>query len=202
MPRRIDIDGGDPQHDIEEALRQLDPTQRAPERDVELERAVQEVGEQQKTTAARRARKASPWLARLGWAGLGVAVVALVVVAIVLMRPEPPPPPAATAETAVRNFWTFLIEGKYESAALCYPTLAQNYGTPAQAADRLREVFSSNPPAVLRSVGKAEPIPDGNNYRVTYNVVMKSGQARDGEFVVTNHGAEGSLNFVIIDGGV
>jgi hypothetical protein len=202
MPRRIDIEGGDPQNEIEEALRQLTQRQRPPEPDDDLERAVQEVAEQQRVAGVgRRPRPPSPWGARVAWIGIAVVVVALIVAAVVLTRPEPLPPPAATPEDAVRGFWNCLIEGHYEGATVYYPGLVSTYGSRGQAAQRLRELFSSNPPANLRRVDPPEFQEDTNTYLVTYEVYMRSGLPKVGEFTVAPPATQAS-GYAIITGGL
>jgi hypothetical protein len=202
MPKRIDIDeSGDGQNEIAEALRQLNRQQRARNRESELERAVQEVGEQQKASAPpapERQKPAGPWGTRLAWIGIAVVVIGLIVTVAVVMRPEPPPPRAATAKEAVQRFWTCLIQEKYEAATYYYPAMQSNYGSASQAAERLREVFQSNPPTFIRNIGEAEQIPDTTTFRVTYDVIKKSGQPQVGEFQVTDTGT----GFVIVTGGV
>ncbi len=54
MPKRIDLGGGDPQDEIEKALRQLTQQQRRAAPEKELERAVQEVAEQQEEALGHR----------------------------------------------------------------------------------------------------------------------------------------------------
>lgn len=202
MPKRFDLDAdGDGQNEIADALRQLNRQQRARDRESELERAVQEVAEQQKAAAPpppTRRKSTSPWGARLAWIGIAVVVIGLMATVWALNRPEPPPPPAATAEEAVREFWNCLIQGEYEAATYYYPAMQTNYGSASQAAERLREVFQSNPPTFIRSIGEAEPIPDTTTFRVTYDVIKKSGQPQVGAFQVTDTGA----GFVIVTGGV
>jgi hypothetical protein len=201
MPRRIDIDGGDPQHEIEEALRQLTERQRAPQPEEDLERAIQEVGEQQKEVVVTRRRKADrPLLPRIAWIGFAIVALGLLLtVVFVFARQEPPPPAATNAEDAVRLFWTCLIEEKYEAATSYWPQLQTRYGSAAQAGAQLRDNLRSNPPANIRSVGPAEVTPDGQ-YRVPYEVYMRSGQPRTGELTVSNIGP--TTGFVITAGGV
>lgn len=202
MPRRIDIEGGDPQNEIEEALRQLTQRQRPPEPDDELERAVQEVAEQQRAVGiGRRPQAPSPWAARIAWVGIAVVVVALIVAAVVLTRPEPLPPPAASAEEAVRGFWSSLIQGQYEGATVYFPSLVQTYGSRRQAAQRLRELFSANPPVNLRRVDPPEFQEDNNTYRVTYEVYMRSGLPKVGECTVAPPLNQAS-GYVIVTGGL
>jgi hypothetical protein len=202
MPRRIDIEGGDPQNEIEEALRQLTQRQRPPEPDDDLERAVQEVAEQQRAVGiGRRPQPPSPWVARIAWIGIAVVVVGLIVAAVVLTRPEPLPPPAANADEAVRGFWNSLIDGHYEGATIYYPSLVETYGSRGQAGQRLRELFSANPPVNLRHVDPPEFQQDSNTYRVTYEVYMRSGLPKVGEFTVAPPLNEAS-GYVIINGGL
>ncbi len=202
MPRRIDIEGGDPQNEIEEALRQLTQRQRPPERDDDLERAVQEVAEQQRAVGVgRRPKPPGPWAARIAWVGIAVVVVGLIVAAVVLTRPEAPPPPAINPEGAVRGFWNCLIEGKYEAATAYYPSLVENYGSRRQAAQHLREMFANNPPVNLRRVDPAQAA-DANTYRVTYQIYMRSGLPKEGEFTVAPPLNEETGGYIIIMGGL
>jgi hypothetical protein len=202
MPKRIDLgEDGDGQNEIADALRQLGRQQRRRDRETELERAVQEVGEQQKAAAPpppTPTRAAGPGGARFAWIGIGVVALGLVAALLIFNRPEPPPARAATAEEAVRGFWNCLVQGKYEAATYYYPAMQTSYGSASQAAERLKEIFQENPPAFVRNVGVAEPIPDTATFRVSYDIVKKSGQPMLGEFQVTETGS----GFVIISGGV
>jgi len=202
MPRRIDIDGGDAENEIAEALRQLGRKREAVDRETELKRAVQEVAEQQKAAAPvppPGRRPTSPWAARAAWIGIAVVALGLIGAVFALMKPEPPPPTARTAEEAVRQFWTCLIEGRYEAAVHYYPAMQTRYGSTGQAAEQLREVFQQDPPTVIRLIEEAEPVPDSSALRVRYEVYKKSGQPRVGEFLVTGSSTTG---FIIITGGV
>jgi len=203
MPKRIDIDGGDAQNEIADALRQLDRRQRAVDRDSELERAVQEVAEQQKVSAPPPPQRTPDTArgSRLAWIGLAVVVIGLVAAVLIFMRQEPPPAPAQNAQEAVRGFWTCLIEGKYEAATYYGRYLQTTYGSPSQAGEALRERFQGNPPAVIRTIGDPELVPDTTTYRVPYEVYMKSGLPRVGEFIVSDTGSP-STGFIIINGGV
>jgi hypothetical protein len=200
MPRRIDIEGGDPQNEIEEALRQLTQRQRPPERDDDLERAVQEVAEHQRAVGvARRPKPPSPWAARIAWIGIAVVVIGLIVAAVLLTRPEPLPDPATNPEEAVRGFWNSIIEGHYEGATVFYPSLVQSYGSRRQAAQHLRELYAGNPPVNLRRVEQDPDQPDPNTYRVTYEVYMRSGLPKVGDCTVVPPATQ-TTGYVIITG--
>ncbi len=201
MPRRIDIDGGDPQDEIEKALRQLTQRQRPAQPQQELDRAVQEVAEQQKEEVTRRQAASRPWVKKAAWAGISVAVLGLIAAIVIVTRPEPPPPPAPTAEDAVRGFWNCIIDGKYEAAISYYPELRTLYGSSAQAGGELRQRLSSNPPTSVNQVGPAEPVAGTTQYKVPYEVYLRSGQPRIGRFLVNDTGSP-SQGFVIVEGGV
>jgi len=202
MPKRIDRDGSDPQHEIEEALRQLTQRRQQVDSDRELERAVQEVAEQQEQAAGpdRLATPSRPWGARTAWVGFICVILGLIVAVLIMRHAEPPPPIAKTPEEAVSGFWDCLIKGKYEASTNYWPALQTKYGSAAQAGAQLRETLKTNPPTRV-TVGPATLIPNTTQYRVPFEVIKRDGLPSTGEWLVNDTGVP-STGFVIIWGGV
>jgi hypothetical protein len=205
MRRRIDLGDEDPNKELEDALRQLERPRKSPEAAPrgeaqpreEIEGAVRELGEQQRAAPALRPRGMRP-----GWVKLvlvGFPVLVIVVAAVVLTRPAPLPPPAVSAPEAVRGFWTSVIGGKYEAATVYCPDLLEKFGSRKQAAMRLKEQFSSNPPTRLAAVGEPERLPESGHLRVSYEVYLRSGTPRLGDAIVLNSG-DPNMGYIIIAG--
>lgn len=219
---RIDLDGDDSQNDLTEALRQLEQRQQrsaAPEtekpsgdeagrRRVERERkeehrrsrqdiqgAVEAIRERQVTERATAARRKAAGPAR--WIVVGAIAVVVLAAAVVFLRPEPLPDPAATPESAVSGFWKALSEEKYQAATVYYPGLVDKYGTRQQAALYLKQTFASDPPRDV-TVGEAEPLPDTEDLRVSFEMWRRSGRPRTGEFIVRQSEADGG--YIIVAG--
>ncbi len=115
-------------------------------------------------------------------------------------RRSPPPPPATTPEQAVRDFYTCLIESRYETATSYFPKLQTQYGSAAQAAAELRRNLNSNPFTSIHSIGPAALIADSEQYRVPFEVYTREGSPCQGEFIVQDtHTPQG---FVIVRGAV
>lgn len=206
MPDRIDLDDGS-EGDLEEALRQLQrrsqPAKQEPEEKeaaprADLQEAVREIAAQQKAAAARKPRRPGAYLWML-WALLGATVVAGAVVAAIRLRPEPLPPPATSATAAVTGFWNAVIAGKYQAATVYCPDLVQRYGSRKQAAERLKEQFSANPPVRLSQVGEPEPLPDSQDLRVSYQVDLRGGTPRTGDAIVRNTN-DPAVGYIIVAG--
>jgi hypothetical protein len=199
MPKRIDLDSdaGGAGDELEEALRQLQQGAKpgpAKETREEVRDAVREIAEQQKTMAeASKVRPRPRWLI---WAIIGPIVLIVLITAILKFRPEPLPPPATTAQEAVSGFWRSLIDGKYEAATIYYPSMVDKYGSRKQAAEKLREHFSENPPTRISKLGDAEEVPDTSDLRVSYEVYMRSGTPRTGDAIISS-GPEG---YIIVAG--
>jgi hypothetical protein len=120
----------------------------------------------------------------LRWVLVGIAAVGLIAAAVVRLRPKPLPPPAASAEAAVTGFWKALIAGDHEGATVYYPTLVDRYGSRKQAALMLGQYFGGNPPTSIYQVGEAEGVPDSDDLRVSYEVILRSTRPRRGECIV------------------
>jgi len=146
-----------------------------------IQDALEAIGREQRAAAARRPRRG---VARVAWVVLGVVVVGAIVAAALTLRPEPLPPIASTPEQAVEGFWQALIDGKYEAATVYYPGLVDRYASRKQAALYLRDQFGQNPPIEMTSMGEAEEIPDSGDLRVSYEVCLRNGWPRTGEFIV------------------
>ena len=167
--------------------------ERAPGEDIQ--EAVEAIGRERREAAARRPRRA---LGRsLRWIVFGVVVVGVIVAGVVRMRPEPLPPPATSAQDAVESFWAALIEGKYEAATLYYPALVSRYASRKQAARHLEALFGENPPIEIIAIGEAEELPDSADVRVSYQVCLRNGRPRTGEFIVQYTGGP-STGYVIV----
>jgi hypothetical protein len=162
----------------------------------EIEGAVEAIRERQIAEERAAVKKRAPrrWL----WVVLGVVGVAVIVVAILAIRPEPLPPPAFSAKDAVRGFWDAIATGHYQGATVYYPALVDKYGSRKQAAVYLVEKFGEDPPTKV-TVGEAEPLPESDDVRVSYEVWRRSGRPYTGEFVVRNSGSE-KADYVIVTG--
>jgi len=221
---RIDLGDDDSKDDLTEALRELERQQkraRKPEEtaeqpplDVEAARqrvqkereaehkrsrqdiqgAVEAIRERQVAEKAVVRKKARP--AR--WIALGIVLVAIIAAGIVLLRPEPLPPPAATPSAAVSGFWKAISQRHYIGATVFYPALVDRYGTRKQAAVYLKDRFEKDPVTKV-TVGEAEPLPDSDDLRVSYEVWRRSGRPTSGDFIVRDSGSE-ETGYVIIAG--
>jgi negative regulator of sigma E activity len=202
MPKRIDLGDDGSKDELAKALEQLQRPRQKPvierEQREEVQDAVREIAEQRKAEAAvrRRRRAVPPWAK---WAAIGAVLAAVAIAVVVVTRPEPLPPPAASPQEAVRGFWQALIDGRYEAATVYYPSMVQTYGSRKQAALKLREQFGANPPVRLSQVGEPEQLPDSGDYRVTYEISLRSGAPRGGEAIVADT-REAGAGFAIIAG--
>jgi hypothetical protein len=214
MGRRVDLGGDDSDDSLKDAMRllekQLDAAREEPaeaeggaaptEEEAEAKRrfeedrraghrrsreniqdALEAIGREQRAATKRRPRRG---VSPVVWGVLGFVVVGLVVAAALTLRPEPLPPTASTPEQAVGGFWQALIDGKYEAATVYYPGLLDRYASRKQAALYLRDQFGQNPPIEITSMGEAEEIPDSGDLRVSYEVCLRNGWPRTGEFIV------------------
>ena len=84
----------------------------------------------------------------------------------------------------MRGFWAALVEENYEAATVHYPALVDRYGSRKQAALHLRDMFGSNPPIQVSSVGEPEALPESDDLRLSYEVFLRNGRPRTGEFIV------------------
>jgi hypothetical protein len=219
---RIDLDDGDSQDDLTEALRQLEQRQRGPaapdaeepsgdeagkrrlERErkeehrrsrQEIEGAVEAIRERQVTerVTAEKRKAAGP----VRWIVVGAVAAAVLVAGVLFLRPEPLPDPATTPALAVQGFWESLSEENYQAATVYYPGLVDKYGSRQQAAVYLRQNFEADPPRNV-TVGEAEPLPETEDLRVSYEVWRRSGRPRTGEFIVRHSETDGG--YVIVAG--
>jgi hypothetical protein len=78
-----------------------------------------------------------------------------------------------------------------------YPGLVDKYGSRQQAAVYLRQNFEADPPRNV-TVGEAEPLPETEDLRVSYEVWRRSGRPRTGEFIVRH--SESTGGYVIVAG--
>ncbi|MFB3883498.1 MAG: hypothetical protein ACE149_19710 [Armatimonadota bacterium] len=223
---RIDLDAGDGQDDLSEALRQLEKQQKKPaegpqpaaapadsdeaakrrarrEREEahrrargDIEGAVEAIRERQLAEERVAAKKKAP--RRWPWIVVGAVAAVLIVVAVLSFRPEPLPPAAVSAKDAVRGFWSAVSEGHYEGATVYYPALVDKYGTRKQAGIYLARKFGEDPVTKV-NVGEPESLPDSGDVRVPYEVWRRSGRPYNGEFVVRDSGSE-KAEFVIVTG--
>lgn len=220
---RIDLDDGGSNDELAEALRRLEKQQKkaadAPagadveieaarrrarrEREEEhrrargeIEGAVEAIRERQLAEESVAAKKKAP--RRWPWVALGVLAVVVIAFAALSLKPEPLPPPAVSAKEAVRGFWEAIVAGRYQGATVYYPALVDKYGSRKQAAVYLVEKFGDDPPIKV-SVGEAEPLPESEDVRVSYEVWRRSGRPYTGEFVVRNSGSE-TAEYVIVTG--
>ncbi len=220
---RIDLGGGDSKDELEEALRQLERQQKKPaetqgapaptdavakrraqrEREAEHKRArgdiqsaVEAIREREEAKERVVAKKKAP----RRWPWIVVGVVGLIITGVVVMAllPKPLPPPATTAKQAVSGFWNAIVEKHYEGATVFYPALVDRYGSRKQAAIVLAQRFGEDPPTKV-TVGEAEPLPESDDLRVTYEVWRRSGRPYNGECVVRNSGGE-KTGYTIVTG--
>lgn len=147
-----------------------------------IQDAVEAIERDQEAIAASRAARPAP--SRIRWVVLGVLVVGAIAVAAVMLRPEPLPPPAQYPQEAVEGFWREIVAGSYEGATVYYPNLVERFGSRKQAALHLRDLFQENPPIEVTSVGTPEELPDSADLRVSYEVYLRNGLPRTGEFIV------------------
>jgi len=162
----------------------------------EIEGAVEAIRDRQIAEERAAVKKQGP--RRWPWVVLGIVAVAVIVVAVLALRPEPLPPPAMSAEEAVQGFWDAIATGHYQGATVYYPALVDKYGSRKQAAVYLVEKFGEDPPTKV-TVGEAEPLPESDDVRVSYEVWRRSGRPYTGEFVVRNSGSE-KADYVIVTG--
>ena len=219
---RMDLGGDDSQDELADALRQLEQQQRSPESEPAREpgetreefeerrkeehrrtrdgvqEAVEEIRERREV-AERRPRPGAGAGAVVRWVVIVTLAAVLIAAAVVKLRPTPLPEAADTAREAVEGFWSALIAGDYEGATVYYPTLVDRYASRKQAAMRLQEYFGDNPPVNIRSVGEPEELPDSTDLRVSYEVILRSGRPRTGEFIVAYSGQR-KTGYVIITG--
>jgi hypothetical protein len=219
--RRIDLGDENSEDGLDEALRQLEKQQAsepAPREEpsearqrleeerreayrksrAEIEGAIEEIREE-KAVSERPPRPAPARPRLVVWSLLGVAVLLAVGLTIIALRPEPLPPRAGSPTSAVRGFWSAVIEGKYEAATVHYPGLVAQYGGRKQAALRLEEWFKADPPVHIASVGEPQESPDSPDLRVSYQVYMRSGRPRSGEAIISEI-RRPELAYVIISG--
>jgi len=161
----------------------------------DVQEALEAIGREQREAAARRPVRARAALVR--WIVLAVVMVGAIVAGVVMMRPEPLPPPAASPKEAVESFWRALIVGKYEAATVYYPALVNRYGTRKQASHYLRDLFGENPPIEITALGEPEELPDSGDLRVSYEVCLRNGRPRTGEFIVRYTGGR-ATGYVIV----
>ncbi len=147
-----------------------------------IQDAVEAIERDQEAIAA--ARAARPAASRIRWVALGILVAGAIAVAAVMLRPQPLPPPAEYPEAAVEGFWREIVAGSYEGATVYYPSLVDRFGSRKQAALHLRDLFQDNPPIEVTSVGTPEELPDSADLRVGYEVYLRNGVPRVGEFIV------------------
>ena len=188
-----------PTEDEAEAKRRFEEERRAGHRRSreDIQDALEAIGREQEAAAKRRPRRG---VSPVVWVVLGVVVVAGVVVAAVGLRPEPLPPAAVTPEQAVEGFWQALIDGKYEAATVYYPEVVERYASRKQAALYLRDQFGENPPIAITSVGETEEISDSGDLRVRYEVTLRNGWPRPGEFIVRRvAGTQAEYAIVVTD---
>lgn len=193
----VEAEGGAaPAEEEAEAKRRFEEERRAGHRRSreDIQDALEAIGREQRSAAARRPRRG---VSRVVWVVLGVVVVGAIVAAALTLRPEPLPPPAATPRAAVEGFWRALIDGKYEAATVYYPGLLDRYASRKQAALYLRDQFGQNPPIEITSMGEAEEIPDSGDLRVSYEVCLRNGWPRTGEFIV-RAAAGGEAGYVVV----
>lgn len=213
-----DSGGGDLRDELAEAVRQLEkqraagqkppgeakrekpkpgPKKKAEDRATQedLQEAVEAIGRERREAAARRPRRRlGPYLR---WIAFAVVLAVVIVAGVLRMRPEALPAPAVSAEGAVEGFWAAVIEGKHEAATVYYPALVNRYGSRKQAARYLEDLFRENPPIEIVSVGEAEELPDSDDLRVSYEVCLRNGRPRTGEFIVQYTGGP-STGYVIV----
>jgi hypothetical protein len=177
-----DEGGAAPTEEEAEAKRQFEEGRKAGHRKSreDIQDALEAIGREQHAAKRRPRRGVSPVV----WVVLGVVVVGAIVAAALALRPEPLPLTASTPEQAVEGFWQALIDGKYEAATVYYPGLLDRYASRKQAALYLRDQFGQNPPIEITSMGEAEEIPDSGDLRVSYEVCLRNGWPRTGEFIV------------------
>jgi hypothetical protein len=221
---RIDLGDDDSQDELADALKQLEeqsrqeqsgsePVREAGETREEfeerrreehrrtregLEEAVEEIRELREV-AERRPRPGEGAGAAVRWVVIVALAAAVIVAGVLKLRPTPLPPAADTAQEAVGGFWSALIAGSYEGATVYYPALVDRYDSRKQAAMRLEEYFGDNPPVNIKSIGEPEQLPDSTDLRVSYEVVLRSGRPRTGEFIVA-HSGQRETGYVIITG--
>lgn len=204
---RIDLGDDDSEDALKDALRQIERQQRgagAPEpteeereakrkfeerqeaeRETargEIEGAVEAIREHRAEVERRPAPARAPSAVR--WVVVGIGAAALIIAAAILLRPEPLPPPARSPREAVDRFWSSLIEGEYQAATVYYPGLVEKYGSRKQAAMFLEQYFGEDPPTNLTRVDQPEELLDSDDLRVSYEVWLRSGRPRTGEFIV------------------
>ena len=147
-----------------------------------IQDALEQIDRDQRETVGRGVRRKAP--SPIKWVAIAVLLVGLIGAAVVTLRPEPLPPPAASPQEAVRGFWAALVEENYEAATVHYPALVDRYGSRKQAALHLRDMFGGNPPIQVSSVGEPEALPESGDLRVSYEVFLRNGRVRTGEFIV------------------
>jgi hypothetical protein len=192
-----EADGGAaPTAEEAEAKRQFEEERKAGHRRSreDIQDALEAIGREQQAAAKRRPRRG---VSPVVWVVLGVVVVGAIAAGALALRPEPLPPMASTPEQAVRGFWQALIDGKYEAATVYYPGLLEKYASRKQAAFYLRDQFGENPPIDITSIGEAEELPDSGDLRVSYEVALRNGWPRPGEFIV-RAAPGGEAGYVIV----
>jgi len=148
----------------------------------EVQEALEAIGRDQREAAGKRPARAR--VSPIRWIVLAVVLVGAIVAGAVKMRPEPLPPPASSPKAAVVDFWGALIEGKYEAATVYYPALVDRYGSRKQASNHLQDLFGGNPPIQIIAMGEPEELPNSGDLRVSYEVCLRNGRPRTGEFIL------------------
>jgi hypothetical protein len=136
---------------------------------------------------------------RVRWVFILVAIAVLIAAAVIALRPTPLPGPALSARDAVRGFWSSLVEEHYEAATVFYPALVDKYASRKQAALFLQQFAGKDAPVRIGRIGEAEPLPDSDNVRVSWEVTRRSGRPWTGEFIVGNYG-DREAGYVILYG--
>lgn len=229
MSERFDLGDGEGTDDLEDALRQLQrrtqPAETTPKADSEAtdeekraaerrrfeeqrdaERRESREGIEDALTAIRRqqaeAAKAAPrrpWLTAAKWSAFVLIGLALVLTLVLALLPAPPPPPARSPEGAVQGFWESVISGDFQAATYYYPPMVDRYGNRKQAALSLQSYFRSDPPVAISSIGQPEPVPDSEQFLVTYEVINRSRRPRVGEAVVVYSEGE-ETGYIVLSG--
>jgi len=183
-PGSEEADSARPETDPEEAKRRFEEEREAEHRrsEDEIQDALERIGRDQREAAKRRPRRAAASPVR--WIIVGVIAVGAIVGIVIVLLPSPPPSPAFSPEGAVESFWNSLVEGDYEAATAYYPSLVERFGGRKQAALHLRDMFGDNPPVKVLTIGEAEALAAPGDLRVAYEVMLRTGRPRSGEFIV------------------
>jgi len=160
-----------------------------------IQDALEQIDRDQRETVDRGVRRKAP--SPIKWVVTVVLLIGLIGAAVLTLRPEPLPPPAASPQDAVRGFWAALVEENYEAATVHYPALVDRYGSRKQAALHLRDMFGGNPPIQVSSVGEPEALPESDDLRLSYEVFLRNGRPRTGEFIVRRAASPEPVYFIV-----